>query len=125
MPIVIRPASTESRDGSSIELSPADWNLETQLEFLEKWLIENQGLIPFTLAQVADVGYEQRKEPRGGGPWLTSDFMKLCVKANLDLCLSAYPSGDSSKVSNDVKLDANLLKSLKAAKQNHTFPDSA
>ncbi|AXT38064.1 hypothetical protein D1814_04945 [Alteromonas sp. BL110] len=71
-------------------LSDDSWELPTQIDDLETWLIENQHTLP-TGKYVADVGFDIRKDACGGGAVLSTKSMEIMAKLGIELFLSEYP----------------------------------
>jgi hypothetical protein len=67
------------------------WDLPTQIDALETWLInKGQSLEPGKY--VADIGFDIRKDATGGGGVLNSESMAIMGKIGMDLYFSGYPS---------------------------------
>ena len=71
-------------------LSEDCWDLRTQIESLEKWLLSPEMNLDSSHSWVADVGFSTRVDACGGGPPLTLDLMRKCVECNLEIFLSEY-----------------------------------
>ena len=75
-------------------LADEDWKLPSQINELEKWLIQNENNIP-SGHFVADVGFDIRKDASGGGAVLSIKAMSIMVNSEIALYLSEYPGSDS------------------------------
>lgn len=71
-------------------LCDGEWEMPTQIEALENWLIENQDKLSKG-SYVADIGFSPRPGAAGGGAVLTKQTMEIMVSIGMELCLSEYP----------------------------------
>jgi len=70
-----------------------DWKLPSQIDQLEKWLIEKETILnngPY----VADIGFTIRKGALGGGGVISLELMKILLKLRVEIFLSEYPSDE-------------------------------
>jgi len=67
------------------------WDLPSQIEELEKWLIEHSDTLP-KADYVIDIGFGIRSDATGGGTVISSKLMKLMADKGFDLYLSEYPN---------------------------------
>ena len=80
--------------GEKLEwLSDEDWDLPTQIDVLETWLM-NKGKNLEPSKYVADIGFDIRKDASGGGAVLNSESMKIMGKIGMDIYFSEYPSAE-------------------------------
>ncbi len=88
------PISIYSEDSSAsiAVICEDEWELPSQIDFLEKWLEENQFKLP-PGKYIADVGFDIRRDACGGGAALSSESMSIMAKLGIDLYLSEYPDG--------------------------------
>lgn len=89
MPVIIRRIVAQ-RFKNHAEVAPDCWDLRTQIEALEEWMVVNGGSLDTNYEWVADVGFTVRLDATGGGPPLTKRLMQACVDANLEIYLSEY-----------------------------------
>ena len=69
------------------------WDLPTQIDALETWLIDKgQSLEPNKY--VADIGFDIRKDATGGGGVLNSKSMAIMGKIGMDIYFSEYASSE-------------------------------
>jgi hypothetical protein len=66
------------------------WELPVQINVLEKWLLENKGVLPKG-SYVADIGYSPRPGASGGGGAVTLAAMEAMLALGMELYLSEYP----------------------------------
>jgi len=69
------------------------WDLPTQIDTLETWLI-SKGKTLETSNYVADIGFDIRKDATGGGAVLNSKSMAIMGKIGMDIFFSEYPSAE-------------------------------
>jgi hypothetical protein len=75
-------------------LCDKDWELPSQAYELERWLLENENIVP-PGSYIADIDFDIRKDASGGGAALSIEMMAIMVKLGIELFLSEYPdSGD-------------------------------
>ena len=74
-------------------LSEESWELPTQIDDLEEWLLENQETLPVG-KYVADIGFDIRKDACGGGAVLSTKSMEIMAKLGIELFLSEYPDAE-------------------------------
>lgn len=74
-------------------LCDEDWDLPTQIDALETWLM-NKGKTLEPSKYVADIGFDIRKDARGGGAVLKSESMAIMGKIGMDIYFSEYPSAE-------------------------------
>jgi len=67
------------------------WDLPTQIDALETWLI-NKGKSLEPSKYVADIGFDIRKDSTGGGGVLSSESMTIMGEIGMDVYFSEYPS---------------------------------
>ena len=67
------------------------WDLPTQIDALETWLI-NKGKSLEPSKYVADIGFDIRKNSTGGGGVLSSESMTIMGEIGMDVYFSEYPS---------------------------------
>ncbi|NJL88635.1 MAG: hypothetical protein HC916_01675 [Coleofasciculaceae cyanobacterium SM2_1_6] len=79
-------------------LCDQDWELPSQIDGLEEWLLENEDNLP-SGSYVADIGFDIRKDASGGGAALSVQAMAIMVKLGMDLFLSEYPSSGEHEIS--------------------------
>ncbi|EMJ88682.1 hypothetical protein [Leptospira meyeri] len=94
MPIWIRKTHNEKTE-NYVNLIENDWNLTAQFEALEEWLKTVDEKLDQKVEWIADLGFAPRTNALGGGPVISLDLMKLCIKNNLEIFISEYP--DSTK----------------------------
>tara|TARA_R110000868_G_scaffold67050_3_gene199311 strand:+ start:338 stop:610 length:273 start_codon:yes stop_codon:yes gene_type:complete len=70
-----------------------DWDLPTQIDALETWLM-NKGKNLEPSKYVADIGFDIRKDATGGGAVLNSESMAIMGKIGMDIYFSEYPSAE-------------------------------
>ena len=87
MPVVIRQI-VKDRFENYADVGTDSWDLRTQIEALEAWLVENSGQLDPASQWVADVGFTVRLHATGGGPPISRKLMEMCVAANLEIWLS-------------------------------------
>ena len=75
---------------NEIKLAPNDWNLMSQFEVFEEWLRSNNGQLVSEEGWVVDIGFSPRENATGGGPVISKEIMKLCLKNNIEIYLSEY-----------------------------------
>ena len=93
MPINIIDYSNakEGEKGLALEtLCDDEWEMPSQIEALEKWLIKNKSNLP-NGSYVADIGFSPRPGALGGGAVLTTQAMEIMVAIGMELFLSEYP----------------------------------
>ena len=69
------------------------WDLPTQIDSLEIWL-NTEGKLLEPNKYVADIGFDIRKDPAGGGGVLSSESMSIMGKIGMDVYFSEYPSAE-------------------------------
>lgn len=74
-------------------LCDEDWDLPTQIDALETWLM-NKGKKLEPSKYVADIGFDIRKDATGGGAVLNSESMSIMGKIGMDVYFSEYPSNE-------------------------------
>ena len=80
--------------GEKLEwLCDEDWDLPTQIDTLETWLM-NKGKILEPNKYVADIGFDIRKDATGGGAVLNSESMAIMGKIGMNIYFSEYPSAE-------------------------------
>jgi len=67
------------------------WNLPEQIFELEKWVEKNIDNISKS-EYVIDIGFNIRKEAKGGGSVISTNLMKKLVEKGFEIYLSEYPS---------------------------------
>ncbi len=86
MPIYIKV------DGSGeklAHLAQGDWELPSQIEALESWLLTNPlSLVP--AKYIADLGFTIRENACGGGAILSPEAMSIMGRLGIKLYLSEY-----------------------------------
>jgi hypothetical protein len=81
----------EGERGLSLaSLCDNEWELPSQIDALEQWLLANQDRLPKG-SYVADIGYSPRPGAAGGGAVLTTHVMNIMVAIGMELYLSEYP----------------------------------
>ncbi|MCP4990165.1 MAG: hypothetical protein GY928_30235 [Colwellia sp.] len=70
-----------------------DWELPSQIDELEKWLITNESTLSKG-SYVADIGFNIRKDALGGGGVVTLRMMEIMLNIGMELFLSEYPDND-------------------------------
>lgn len=73
-----------------IEIINDNWDLDTQLKTLEKWLNENQDFHFVEGDWIADVGFEPRLGASVAGYTISVELMTCLAKNNISLWLSDY-----------------------------------
>ncbi len=86
---------TENKNIRIVWLSDGDWELPSQIDTFEKWLIENEIKLPKG-SYVADIGFGLRKDACGGGGAVTLKMMEIMLRVGMELYLSEYPDGDEN-----------------------------
>jgi len=84
---------TEKDRISLKELHVEDWDLPTQLDKLERWVLANRSSLnngPY----VADIDFMVRDDAGGGGAVLSHETMKVFVEIELSLYFSEYVGHD-------------------------------
>ncbi|PCI96251.1 MAG: hypothetical protein COB15_10995 [Flavobacteriales bacterium] len=71
------------------ELCSDDWDLPTQIDKLEEWLIKDGKLLPEG-NYVADIGFGIRKEASGGGAVLNLNTIKMLSDIGMEVYFSEY-----------------------------------
>ncbi|MGJ8716609.1 MAG: hypothetical protein ACSHXG_16035 [Maribacter stanieri] len=80
--------------GEKLEwLCNEDWDLPTQIDALETWLM-NKGKNLEPSKYVANIGFDIRKDTTGGGGVLNSESMKIMGKIGMDVYFSEYTSSE-------------------------------
>lgn len=74
-------------------LCDEDWDLPTQIDALETWLM-NKGKNLEPSKYVADIGFDIRKDATGGGAVMNSESMAIMGKIGMDIYFSEYPSAE-------------------------------
>ncbi|MCB0397456.1 MAG: hypothetical protein KDD36_12415 [Flavobacteriales bacterium] len=74
-------------------LCDEDWDLPTQIDALETWLM-NKGKTLKPNKYVADIGFGIRKDATGGGGILNSKSMAIMGEIGMDVYFSEYPSSE-------------------------------
>ena len=95
MPVVIRRI-VDDRFKNHTEIAGDSWDLRTQIEALEEWLVANPNELDPSNQWVADVGFTVRLDATGGGPPITRKLMEMCVGSNLEIYLSEYGAESDS-----------------------------
>ncbi|MBL7946630.1 MAG: hypothetical protein JNN32_11265 [Flavobacteriales bacterium] len=75
------------------ELHVEEWDLPTQLEKLQVWVLANSSSLnngPY----VADIGFMVRDDAGGGGAVLSHEAMRVFAKVNLSIYFSEYVGKD-------------------------------
>ncbi len=72
--------------------SDGDWELPSQIDTLEKWLIENEIKL-LKGSYVTDIGFDLRKDACGSDGEVTLKMMKIMLRVGMELYLSEYPDG--------------------------------
>jgi hypothetical protein len=81
----------DGEKGQALEsLCDGEWEMPTQIEALEKWLIENKDKLSKG-SYVADIGFRPRPGAAGGGAVVTTQTMEIMVSIGMELYLSEYP----------------------------------
>lgn len=80
---------TEKDRTSLKELHIEEWDLPTQLDKLEQWVLANRSLL-INGPYVADVGFMVRKETSGGGAVLSPEAMKVMADVKMSIYFSEY-----------------------------------
>lgn len=89
MPINIFSQSSEQNERIA-GLCEHSWELPTQIEALEKWLLEHGKRLQKGM-YVADIGYSPRPGACGGGAVVSITAMQVMVAIGMALFLSEYP----------------------------------
>jgi hypothetical protein len=66
-----------------------DWDLSSQLDYLEKWIGNNLEMVSLVEC-VADIGFSIRKDASGGGGVLTKNCIGLLNQSRLEVYFSEY-----------------------------------
>jgi hypothetical protein len=72
------------------------WDLPNQIDTLEKWLKTKEVLLPKS-SYVADIGFDIRKDAKGGGAVINSESMKIMSDIGMDIFLSEYPNTNKNE----------------------------
>lgn len=91
MPVILRRIHHQ-KFMNHTEIAGDSWDLRTQIEALEEWMITHGRTLDTQYEWVADVGFTTRTDATGGGPPITKRLMSECIKANLEIYLSEYGS---------------------------------
>ncbi len=94
------PINIYERKESSEELvwlCDDDWELPSQIDALEKWLIENQSKLDKS-NYVADIGFDIRKDAFGGGGIISLEMMRILLDLGMEIYLSEYPSKEGKLI---------------------------
>ena len=87
MPIIIY---RQDGSGSKVTfLANDDWNLASQIDVLESWLLESGNNLP-AASYVADLGFRPRPDASGGGGALSVAAMRVMADKGIELFLSEY-----------------------------------
>lgn len=97
MPVIIR-RTVNQRFEKYAEIASNSWDLRTEIEALEEWLIANARSLDTSFEWIADVGFTVRLDATGGGPPLTKRLMRACLDSNLEIFLSEYGAEPEKKV---------------------------
>lgn len=74
---------------SFASLCEEDWELPSQIAFLETWLAEHRAELPMG-RWIADVGFSVRKGASGGGAAISPEMMRMMADLGMSLYLSEY-----------------------------------
>ena len=77
-------------------LCDEDWDLPTQMDALEKWLISEGKKLPKG-KYVADIGFGIRKDANGGGAILNSIIIKILNEIGMEIYFSEYRNEKQNK----------------------------
>ena len=84
-------SAKEGERGKSLgDLCDDEWELPTQIEALERWLVQNKNKLPRG-SYIADIGFSPRTGAAGGGATLTTQAMSIMIDMGMELYLSEYP----------------------------------
>lgn len=75
------------------ELNVEEWDLPTQLQKLEEWVLANKSSLnngPY----VADIGFMVRDHAGGGGAVLSHEVMRVFAELGLSIYFSEYMGPD-------------------------------
>ena len=75
---------------SIAKLSDDNWDLPVQIDDLEKWLFSIGKNLPKG-NYVADIGFDMRKDARGGGAVINLKMIKILAEIGMEIYLSEYP----------------------------------
>jgi hypothetical protein len=84
---------TEKDRISLKELHVEDWDLPTQLDKLERWVLVNRSSLK-SGPYVADIGFIVRDDAGGGGAVLSHETMKVMAEIKLSIYFSEYVGPD-------------------------------
>ena len=73
-----------------IEIVNDDWDLDSQLKALEKWLCDNPDFHFVDGEWIADVGFDPRPDTSVAGYTISVELMSQLAKNNISLWLSDY-----------------------------------
>ncbi len=73
-----------------IEIVNDDWDLDSQLKALEKWLYDNPDFHFVDGEWIADVGFDPRPDTSVTGYTISVELMSQLAKNNISLWLSDY-----------------------------------
>ena len=77
-------------------LCDEDWDLPTQMDELEKWLISEGKKLPKG-KYVADIGFGIRKDANAGGAILNSRIIKILNEIGMEIYFSEYRNEKQNK----------------------------
>ena len=66
------------------------WDLRNSLEEFESWIRENDGKLNDKTPWIADIGFSTRQDASGGGPTISVELMRICVRNNVTIHLSEF-----------------------------------
>ena len=72
-----------------------EWELPSQLDALETWLMSMQGKL-HPDSYVADVGFDIRSDASGGGAAVSAQTLRFMGELGMELHLSEYPGCGSA-----------------------------
>ncbi|MCH1923371.1 hypothetical protein L9G74_03370 [Shewanella sp. C32] len=86
MPIYVK---VDGSDEKVAQLAEGGWELRSQIEALESWLLTNPlNLVP--AKYIADLGFTIRENACGGGAILSPEAMSIMGRLGIKLYLSEY-----------------------------------
>ncbi|MCW7492544.1 hypothetical protein ND861_09580 [Leptospira sp. 2 VSF19] len=91
MPIWIRKTNKEKTENYH-HLMKDDWDLTNNFEAFSDWIQSVDGTLDKKFDWVADISFSPRPNATGGGPVISFDLMKLCIKNNIEIYISEFNS---------------------------------
>ncbi len=91
MPIWIRKTYKEKTE-NYLHLMKDDWILPNNFDAFSEWLQSVDETLDKNAEWIADIGFMPRESATGGGPIISLDLMKLCIRNNIEIYISEFGS---------------------------------